>query len=598
MVHIVSRHNVETQRKQLNLLLLVRLLVGLACLIAHVLSQRGSAIPLSGHAAGLLLLGCALSVIYFSAAKRIDRPGVLTFCVLFGDIALITALIHLTGGNQSNYSYLYFAIIVSASILVSGKASLLFASTATVCLSGITLARLLANHYQQGLPFTEAESIGRASQNLSFALGYLLAQGLALHLVALLSGSLATRIGRLSSLTDSILKHMASGVIVSDLNGRLQYLNDAARDMLGFDERAKLIGQSIGQTFRRKGDLPLRNTLQKFEETERDFCFPRKKGDLYVEMKTRVLKDPKGREVGIIALLTDLTEKRQMIEARRQAETLAGIEEMAAGIAHEIRNPLASMRGSVQELGHVECLDEDQQDLLKIILTESDRLDRIISDFLQFTRMRPTEPVSCDLSDVLSDVVTLMEKQTGTRTPQITVEGKFPKHLPCTGDREQLKQLLLNLAINGLEAMEKGGLLTVEAGRLAAPTSTWDETQDRRMVASGSGGVQLRVSDTGEGIAKEAVDHLFTPFFTTKKNGTGMGLSVVQKIVSAHGGAVYVDHNVAGGTTFTIWIPDRPNKESAILEENPTQEEGPLILAEQQDENRFIASLEKTHRGE
>jgi signal transduction histidine kinase len=233
-----------------------------------------------------------------------------------------------------------------------------------------------------------------------------------------------------------------------------------------------------------------------------------------------------------------------MEEALRQAERLEALNQAAAGIAHEIRNPIASIRASAQELQST-FDDEDARRfndrLLQVMVTESDRLNRIVTDFLDYARLREASLSPCDLAQVLDDVVLLLGRQAGEMhavtfecSPDVEVEA----------DREQLMQVFLNLGLNGLEAMGTGGSLQFEASVSLGPAG------DERAVIS--------VRDQGGGIAPEAARQMFEPFFTTKARGTGMGLPIVKRIVESHGGRITVEsggQEEDGGTVFRVELP-------------------------------------------
>jgi signal transduction histidine kinase len=232
-----------------------------------------------------------------------------------------------------------------------------------------------------------------------------------------------------------------------------------------------------------------------------------------------------------------------MEEMTRRAERFKALLEMSAGMAHEIRNPLASIRGAAQELQTSKLPHEDDRQLLGVVIRESDRLDEIISEFLDYANDRPIERGLCDLSDVLQETVLLLEAR-GNRNVEIRRE--IPRTMVCRGAPDKLKQVFLNLGINALDACSQN----VKIGHV----------QFRCVPARGAAGdprqgVLVEVSDDGCGIPRENIGRVFDPFFTTKPRGVGMGLAIARKIVQAHEGEIVVESQEGKGTVMKVWLP-------------------------------------------
>jgi len=221
-------------------------------------------------------------------------------------------------------------------------------------------------------------------------------------------------------------------------------------------------------------------------------------------------------------------------EQLRRADRLSALGELAAGMAHEIRNPLGSIRGTAEILRDGIDPSDKRHEFAGILIKEVDRLNRVVQDFLDFARPAPVERSRVDINEVLREILVLTRQQTvksGIRAEFLP--GDLPK-LP--GDREQLKQAFLNLILNALQAMDTGGLLTIATARID------DEAR-------------VRFTDTGQGIPPESREKIFNPFFTTRREGTGLGLAITHRIIQGHGGRIEVESRIGEGTTFTVALP-------------------------------------------
>jgi two-component system sensor histidine kinase PilS (NtrC family) len=243
------------------------------------------------------------------------------------------------------------------------------------------------------------------------------------------------------------------------------------------------------------------------------------------------------RRRGAIAVFQDLTEVHEMRERVRKADRLAAIGELSAGIAHELRNPLASISGSIEMLYNELKLDGENTRLMELIMRESDRLDRIISDFLDFAKLRTPRKSPAKLERALEETLTLLSKN-AEKSEGITTRLDCEPRLPEVWlDDEQMRQVFLNLAINSCEAMDHEGTLEITAR------------------GSRDGRVRVSFTDTGPGIDPEQMKRMFEPFFTTKEGGTGLGLALANKIVAAHGGVIEYRNRESRGAEFTIVLP-------------------------------------------
>jgi len=243
----------------------------------------------------------------------------------------------------------------------------------------------------------------------------------------------------------------------------------------------------------------------------------------------------------------------EMEEQVRRADRLAAIGRMAAGMAHELRNPLASISGSIQLLKDELPLNGDHQRLMDIILTETERLDRIIKDFLAYARPTPPQLRPCQINGLVEETVTLIKNN-----PDYSTRGiDFQLSLMREGDQiwadpDQLKQVLWNLCINAIEAMPAGGQIGIITRQAPNP---WRDLARYPIKAGREKGVEVIITDTGMGIDSKDKAHIFDPFFTTKTQGSGLGLAIVHRIIEEHGGYIKVDSNQGEGAAFHIWLP-------------------------------------------
>jgi two-component system sensor histidine kinase PilS (NtrC family) len=277
---------------------------------------------------------------------------------------------------------------------------------------------------------------------------------------------------------------------------------------------------------------------------------------LHLGLSGSILREADGSAVGHVVIFQDVTQVVEMEGELRRSERQAAIGRLSAAIAHEIRNPLAAISGSIQMLRSASQAagDEDSRRLMEIVLRETERLDGLITDFLQYARPAPPKLVSVPLAPLVHDLVQMFEKSRSPENP-IEVRVDVQEGLAVTGDPSQLRQLLWNLYLNAAQAMPTGGRLLIAAH--PAPPLPQGRAPAGRNAAEGEVAhfLELVVADTGVGIAPEVIDRIFDPFFTTRREGSGLGLATVHRIVENHGGSLRVESTVGAGTTFRIRLP-------------------------------------------
>ncbi len=333
---------------------------------------------------------------------------------------------------------------------------------------------------------------------------------------------------------EDILQSVPSGVVSFDQNLSITRMNAAAEAILDCRE-----GEVVGKGYREVFGSPIREMVAGRQTVERtDTGYTTRAGKrIWLGLNMSPLKDSTGTVIGQILVFTDLTELKAFQSQVELRERLSNLGEMSAGIAHELRNPMAVISGYTRILS--KKADQALLPAVEAIAKEIAVMDRIITDFLSFAK--PTELVLSDVDPgaLLESCIRAVEET----AKGIVITRQFAGSRPIRADEVLLRQAFNNLLQNAIEAMPDGGTLKVSVG-----------TED--------GGVEITISDTGHSIPAELQDKIFLPFFTTKERGTGLGLSIVHKVVVSHGGSISVNSgrrgSAEGGTTFTILLPRGP----------------------------------------
>lgn len=469
--------------------------------------------------------------------------------VQFGlDVVLVTLLAHLSGGLASPFKLLYFLpVIVSAARL--GARS----GTAT---SGAAVAGYLILAFVGPSGLAYLAEAGAAAEVTTLIVSLLLVATLVGHLARTLregerefervTSALETTSVRMSNILDSV----SSGLVLVDGEGVVVHLNRAGEAILGVSE-----DDARGRDYRVVfAEVPafcerLAAALDAGRPESRAEFFVRRKrgGSVPVGLSTSILKDESGTDRGVIAIFRDLTEAREMEERLRQEDRLAALGEFAAGVAHEIRNPLNAIKGSVDMLRESLSPDDDDRKLLDLVARESDRLNDLIRDVLQYGRMgssdREPEPFG-----PLLDEVALLARNHPSFGPGIDMTVEAP--VACEGvvNADEMKRAILNLVINGIESVDGPGRV-----RICLVPSAEFGAHGLEMGADHE--LAVIVEDTGVGIPHDMRDTIFQPFRTSKRGGTGLGLAIVDRIVQSHGGRITVASEPGRGSRFVVYLP-------------------------------------------
>lgn len=450
------------------------------------------------------------------------------------DLLFVTAILYLTGGIESLFPFLFLLVILSAALLLTRRDVLIVAAAAAILYGSlIDLQYFKLLPVLPGISFAEHVAPYRALYAVFVHVS-------AFFAVAMLAASLVGRLrhsevarqqaeddfAQLGLLNHTILANMPSGLMIIDLDGCVKSANPAAEEMLGVTLE-QLKDQPAGRFFPAL-EVPQEGRFRLVERAEGTLCsgsgLTRPIG-----YNTSLVNDPDGKLRGLLVTFQDLSRLKEMEERLKRADRLAAVGHLAAGMAHEIRNPLASISGSVQLLSESLAAGEEDRHLLGIVVREAGRLSQLLSDFLQFARPVRPDKASCDPAALLDDLKGLVGGD--PRFAHITLKLGAPSGHKLLADRRQLQQALWNLLINAAEAMPAGGEL-----RLAF------EPQTQSFI----------VEDSGHGVADALREKIFDPFFTTKDHGTGLGLSTVYAIVTAHGGTLDLATSSLGGAKFII----------------------------------------------
>jgi two-component system sensor histidine kinase PilS (NtrC family) len=497
----------------------------------------------------LLLLGYAAGGVLQLCIRFGVTPVPALWALMIADVLLETGILHYSGGINSQFSLVYGLSIIAGAVLLQMHGGLGIALFSSICYTGygvIETEGVLRPAAAAAYPAGDGNSFIRAYMHVSlfFILGAL--SGYLTDRVRKGGSQLDTARSKLKQLrldTERILEHMSSGVLVIDSTGKVLGINPTAEQILGVDKR-DVVGIHIEAAFDSMAPEFAREVTGALGSGQgrlrHEITLRRPDGSaLPLGLSTSILKDDGGEGRGVIAVFKDLTEVREMEERMRKADRLAAIGELSAGIAHEIRNPLASISGSIEILYNELELSGDDKHLMELIMKESDRLNKIINDFLEFARLRPPKRRPVAVARCLDEVAALLANNPAARNGIEIRVVHGDGELVVETDEEQMKQVMVNLAINACEAMSGGGQLVIETRR----------TPD--------GHARIAVRDDGPGIGGEAKERLFEPFFTTKEGGTGLGLAIANKIVESHGGRIEARNRDGGGAEFSVVLPLR-----------------------------------------
>jgi len=575
------------------MLLKLKWLTGLRLLLASAL--LGSAVVLDLHERlpfptsplyGLLGLTFALSLLYALALRKQRLLLAQRLVQLALDLLLVSLLVHFTGGLDSVFPFMYIFVIFAAANLLERRGSLFVAALSSGLYGG-----LVAAEWTRLIRPAEFAGGLAALRPAGYAVYQVLIHTVAFLAVAILSSHLVQRLRRagqeleqrgldlrsLQNLHQAIVANISSGILTLDLEGRVIAFNEAAERITGYPfedlrdrpwQATPFAACSILADFFAQPNTPLSAAATELYLERRD------RRPIPIGIACSPLRGEGGKPVGVVAIFQDLTERKQVEEQLRRADRLAALGQLAANIAHEVRNPLAAISGSVEVLRENVAITQSNRELLSIVLREAHRLKLITGQFLDFAKPQPLLFRPCVLRPLVEETLSLLAKSSEHHPRTIWTVTEEPPDLRALADSDQLRQVVWNLCLNAMQAMQEGGMLTVslrlaphgsplvnpsigQLGRTEASDQSYQSTA-RPIDQSAEEWVEIAFRDTGRGIPPEELGRIFDPFYTTRPSGTGLGLAIARKILESMSGHIEVTSRPNVGTTFRLWLRRAP----------------------------------------
>ena len=542
------------ERNWLTWLVKVRILILTLLLAIELAVAEFSPAPLPVRLfLSTILFWYSLSLFYMFLLPYWQEQRLQASLQVLTDLVLVSLVVHETGGWDSSLNFLYPLVIIVASVLLPRIWAHLIAAFAFILYGSV----LELNYYGVVRSYCTTHPGLKTLQAIIFVNLF------AFLAVAYLAGLLTSKLRQvgvqlkdtsgalesLQALHENIIHSISSGIITTALDGRITLVNAAAQKMLDRG-LAELTGSPIQNLF--IDSLP--NVESQHSHAEIRCDTPRKFRKTF-RVRVSALSVPGHEGRGFVYAFDDLTEIRRLEREVRIQDRLAAVGRLAAAIAHEIRNPLTSIAGSVSMLSNVPEMNEEHRRLLDIVTRESQRLNAIITDFLAYSRTKQYHFDKVDLLPLLEDTLTLLHHRMETEKTGITIQRRFAVHeARVLGDGDRIKQVFWNLCENSVRAMKDGGTLTASVEYLG------DDCQ-------------IAVTDTGTGMTPQQVEKIFEPFQSNFEGGTGLGLALVYQIVQAHEGKIWARSKPGQGTTFILRLrrldAERFSEERPVATQQP-----------------------------
>ena len=497
----------------------------------------------------------AVSMLYLCILKfrLIENPNINIYIQSFSDVALVTGLVYATGGVTSVYSVLYPLVIIYAVLYLQKRGGLIIATFSSILyglLIDLEYYRIIQPIYTTTFYKYDLGSAYVFSQIAIHVLSFYIIVFLASFVVEqekkawILLAKKETAFDQLDLLHRSIIESIDTGIMTINLRGMIKSFNRAAEEISGLSF-AEVENRNIVEIFPNfvhiQGKISQENYKSLIKNRYNLEFTSKGNKNLILGCSVSLLKDNKDKRIGNILIFQDLTSIKKMEEALEKNKRLAIIGEMAAGLAHEMRNPLASISGSIQVLRKDIKLSDIDERLMQIILRGKDQLETIIKDFLLLARPIQGNQQTIIIREIIEDVVESVH-YVPDWNDNITVSLSLSDNLTVHANRAEIRAVVWNLILNSVQAMPEGGILSIETKKSLSDDSTNEF-------------LEIRISDTGYGIDEKYLNKIFEPFFTTKERGTGLGLAIVNKLVEGYAGTIKIESNIERGTTFSLTLP-------------------------------------------
>ena len=533
------------------------------------ISEKGSFfIPLTNSFYYFIGFFYLVTILYDFLVRSINDLRRFIFVQMVLDHFFIMGLVFFTGGKDSFFPMTYIFSIIGSSIIFFKRGAFLSASFATF-LYGLLL---LLQYYRVIHPIGQLSDVFEPGQFFYSLVLYMAA----FYIVAFLSSVISEELKRkrseliqkqddydqLETFNRNIIQSLDSGLLTIDSEGKINFLNrtaekilnvngDGLRSVSAYDLFPKI--QEVIDRIKRKGT----GTSLDYQRYETLFTHPEGKR-AYLGFSISPLTGPHGSLMGHTLIFQDITKFKEMEEQMIRFDKMAAVGQLAAGMAHEIRNPLTSLSGAIQMLRSELVLDPSNTRLMDIVLRESERLNSLITDFLLFAQPPRTNKILSKIDTLLEETIDLFQNSPEYH-PGIRIHRpQGHETLETMIDPDQMKQVFWNLLINAAQAMSTGGDLQIHLEKrengFQSPNPPWPSTQKKPWV-------KISISDSGVGIPLQEKEKIFEPFYTTKDGGTGLGLSIVHKIIENHKGLITVESEVGRGSTFAIFLPTDGDEE-------------------------------------
>ncbi len=463
--------------------------------------------------------------------------------VLF-DVLLVTGIVHVTGGGESNFAWLYILVVSEGALLLPLP-------------GGVLIGALSSILYFAAIFWGHAETLS-ASVLLQMGLFALVALvtgilGDRLRRAGMALGAVESELQRLKLDTGDILDTISAGVLTVDRSGHLAYMNPAAERLLAWSGR-DLGGRNVLEAIEdRAPELVqcLRRGLEEGVTVSRHEAIATQNGDRVTLGISTTVRDSEGEDRVVTAIFQDITRLEKIEALNRRTDRLQAVAQLSAAMAHEIRNPLASIRSAVEQFSGPDLEEGDRRALIAMVVRESDRLSRLLSEFIEFSSVQVNRVDGVELEELLVECVAVVRKHPDAERRGVAIAlDPVPDRLMIPADGDLLHRALFNLLLNAVQFSPEGGTVRLTAEDLRGrPGTAGVEVPDP---------VRIRISDQGCGMAPDVVARIFDPFFTTRQGGTGLGLTIVHRAVEAHRGVILAESPRDGGAEFNMYLPGSP----------------------------------------